>query len=194
MTLQTGKLQLRLRNRDKPYHAGFTLIELILVMALLVVVLGYAAPSLSRFFRGRVIDHEARRFLALTRYGQSRAASEGIPVILWIDVAQKVYGLKAQTGYVEEDPLALQYTLDPGLEIELPQSQAVIQTNFWTMAPPVRTGQRVICFLPDGYLSETSPDRILIRQTKDNQTVCISASQSRIGYEIQTNQLQQVAR
>lgn len=191
MTSPIGKLQRRVRSHETPNTAGFTLVELILVMALLVIVLGYAAPSLSRFFRARNIDNEARRFLALSRYGQSRAVSEGVPVILWIDASRKVYGLKAHPGYVDNDPLALEYTLDPDLEIEVPPPQYNIQTNFWTMAPQLGRGERVICFLPDGYLSETSPERILIRLPKENETVCIGASQNRIRYEIQTNQVQQ---
>ena len=36
-------------------------------------------------FRGRNLDNEARQFLSLTRYGQSRAISEGVPVELWIN-------------------------------------------------------------------------------------------------------------
>ena len=42
---------------------GFTLIELILVMALLTVVISLTAPRLSRFFHGRTLDSEARRLL-----------------------------------------------------------------------------------------------------------------------------------
>ena len=53
--------------------AGFTLIELILVMAMLLIVLSLTAPSLAVFFRGRALDSEARRFMTLTHYGQSRA-------------------------------------------------------------------------------------------------------------------------
>src|SRR5689334_18148384 len=52
---------------------AFTLIELILVMALLAIVMAVSAPALSNFMRGRTLDSEARRFVSLTRYGQSRA-------------------------------------------------------------------------------------------------------------------------
>jgi type II secretion system protein H len=61
---------------------AFTLIELILVMTILLVVMAVAFPSLRGFFRGRNLDSEARRILALTRYGQSRAVAEGVPVVL----------------------------------------------------------------------------------------------------------------
>ncbi len=74
MTLQTGNRRTRSNEPDRA--RAFTLIELILVMALLLIVIGVALPSLKRFFHGRNLDSEARRFLSLTRYGQSRAVSE----------------------------------------------------------------------------------------------------------------------
>jgi type II secretion system protein H len=77
---------------------AFTLIELILVMTILLVVMAVAFPSLRGFFRGRNLDSEARRILALTRYGQSRAVAEGVPVVLWIDSKQRTYGLEAAAG------------------------------------------------------------------------------------------------
>ncbi len=163
-------------------------------MALLVIVLGYAGPSLSRFFRGRNLASEAQRFLALARYGQSRAVSEGVPIVLWIDAEQGSYGLKAQTGYAEEDTRAIDCTLDSELRIEVPVFLQTVQTNLWTMAPLLRGGQPLICFLPDGYLSEPSPDSILIHQTRDNETVWIGASENRTRYEIRTNQLFQARR
>src|SRR5262249_9004612 len=54
------------RNRFNGFRAlhktvtGFTLIELILVMALLTVAVSVTAPALSNFFRGRALDSEAR--------------------------------------------------------------------------------------------------------------------------------------
>jgi type II secretion system protein H len=167
---------------------GFTLVELMLVMALLVIMLGFAAPSLSRFFRGRTLDSEARRMLALTRYGQSRAVSEGVPMLLWIDPKLGTYGLKAQTGYTDRDQKAVEYTLGQDLQMEVQMSPRM-QTNFWTMAPKQsKLNQPTICFLPDGFISETSPDRILLRETRDNDAVWIGASANHLAYEIQTNQ------
>src|ERR1035441_8861833 len=75
---------------------AFTLIELILVMALLTIVISLTAPKLSRFFHGRTLDSEARRLLALTRSGQSRAVSEGVPMDLWVDAELGMFGLEAE--------------------------------------------------------------------------------------------------
>jgi Tfp pilus assembly protein FimT len=166
-------------------------VELLLVMTLLVIMLGFSAPSLSRFFRGRNLDSEARRILALTRYGQSRAVSEGIPVLLWFDTKGGTYGLKVQGGYMpqgERDQKAVDYTLAQDLQMEV-QMPMRLQSNYWTLAPQqIKLGQPTICFLPDGFVSESSPDRILLRATRDNDTVWIVESANHLAYEIATNQ------
>src|ERR1017187_2956921 len=96
---------------------GFTLIELILVMALLTIVISLTAPRLSRFFHGRTLDSEARRLLALTRSGQSRAVSEGIPMDLWVDAGQGTFGLEAEPSFDASDSKAVDFTLDGGLQL-----------------------------------------------------------------------------
>ena len=74
-------------NQSKGHRqrGAFTLIELILVMTIMVVIISLVMPSLKGFFQGRNLDNEALRFLALTRYGQSRAINEGVPVELWVN-------------------------------------------------------------------------------------------------------------
>src|ERR1043165_5754575 len=94
---------------------GFTLIELILVMALLGIVIGVSAPALSNFFRGRNLDNEGRRFVALSRYAQSRAVSEGVPMVLWINMRQGTYGAEQEPGYSLADTNARSFTLGKDL-------------------------------------------------------------------------------
>src|SRR5690242_5350282 len=77
---------------------AFTLVELVLVMAVVVIAIAITAPKLANFFRGRTLDSEARRLLALTHAGQSRAVSEGIPMRLWLDTEQGTYGLQEEAG------------------------------------------------------------------------------------------------
>ena len=88
-------------------RSAFTLVELIIVMTLLVVVVSVAAPSLAGFFRGRAVEAEARRMLSLTRLGQSRAASEGVPMVLWVDTTEKKYGLEEDSSFTDNDTRAV---------------------------------------------------------------------------------------
>jgi type IV fimbrial biogenesis protein FimT len=167
---------------------AFTLIELILVMALLVIVLGVAFPSLKNFFHGRTLDSEARRFLSMTRYGQSRAVSEGVPMILWIDTKQGIYGLETAPGFSDEDAKAVQFALDKDLQVDV-STPTVATTTLGRMSE--NSGRAAnfptIRFSPDGFISESSPDRIVIREGTD-YAVWIAQSPSRMNYEIQTGQ------
>ena len=70
--------------------------ELILVLALLVIITSMAAPAMSNFIRGRALDSEARRLVALMHAGQSRAVSEGLPMVLWVD--EKAGSLRTSGG------------------------------------------------------------------------------------------------
>jgi type IV fimbrial biogenesis protein FimT len=175
--------------RDKATSA-FTLIELIIVMALLLIVIGVAFPSLKNFFKGRTLDSEARRFLSLTRYGQSRAISEGVPMVLWIDVRERTYGLQAQAAYLPNDTKAIEYDLDEDLQIEVstpPATALLIPRNGTAQAagslPAIR-------FTPDGFIGETSPETIQIREGQDRQNpaIWITQNATRLNYEIQSSQ------
>lgn len=183
---------------------AFTLIELVLVMTLLTVVFAMSAPSLSRFFRGRNLGSEADRFLSLTQYAQSRAVAEGIPMLIWIDAQQRRYWVEADTSYVESDPKAEHFNLADKLQLD-------VQTPFvpapsgqwWQMMANGSTVQSIlwgqsqnntpsaiprIRFTPDGQISATSPDRIGIRDTgNNNATLWVVRSTTRQSYEIQSD-------
>jgi len=186
MTFRTGNK--RTRSSSPARRGGFTLVELILVMALLTIVLSLGAPSLARFFRGRTLDSEAHRFLSLTRYGQSRAVSEGVPMILWINAGQGLYGLQAETGYVDEDRKAVEFTLheDLLLEVERPELRAL--SGRWNRPTQQANSLPEIRFTPDGFISETSPEAVLIREGEE-RTIWIGQSRNRLHYELQTNQV-----
>src|SRR6476660_1562259 len=98
---------------------GFTLIELILVMTVLTIAVSLTAPALANFFRGRSLDSEARKLLALTRFGQSRAVSEGIPMELWLDATRGAYGLEAEPSYETTDPKAQEFTVDSDMHLQV---------------------------------------------------------------------------
>jgi type II secretion system protein H len=177
---------------------GFTLIELILVMALLTIVISLTAPKLSRFFHGRTLDSEARRLLALTRSGQSRAVSEGLPIDLWVDAEQGTFGLEAEPSYETSDPKAVDFTLDGGLQIEVVNKTVMAPANTVTM----NRGQRMstasvarvklvhaslptIRFLPDGSVGEASP-QMLHLTSPDSGSLWLAQARDGLTYEIRS--------
>ena len=182
MTLRTGN-----PNDNPSKRRAFTLIELILVMALLLIVMGVAAPSLKNFFRGRTLDSEARRFLSLTRYAQSRAVSEGVPMTLWVDGSERTYGLQAQTGYMDDDRKAVEYNLDEDVEMQV--SAPPVTT---ILTPQKRTALLsgnlpAIRFSPDGFIDPTSPETVQFQQGEEH-SIWITQSPNRLNYEITPNQ------
>ena len=100
------------RFKGSTVRSAFTLVELILVLALLVIATSLAAPALSNFVRGRALDSEARRLAALMHAGQSRAVSEGAVMMLWIDEKTGDYGLEAETSGQNGDAKAEKLTVE----------------------------------------------------------------------------------
>ena len=188
---------------ERGAFTAFTLIELILVMALMVIIIALLAPSLGNFFRGRTLDSEARRFLALARYGHSRAVSEGVPMLLWLDPERSAYGLTEEFSYSARDEKAIGYQLEPEIELEIDR-----RGNSTGKRPPVvpsglALGANAVAirFEPDGFVSEESPPSVWLRErAREGQAgrtpsvIWITQDQSRVNYEIQTNVLAFVRR
>ncbi len=178
------------RSTGRPAAAardGFTLIELILVMALIVVMVAVTTPRMADFFRGRTLDNEARRFMTLTRYGQNRAVSEGIPMLVWIDEEKGSYGLTAQPGYLEKDDQAVEYRLAENLQIEVGAPITTFGSSSASLiSRTIPTNLRVIRLSPDGFISEVSPQYILISRN-ETDGLAIGPSRNWQQYEIYTN-------
>ncbi len=202
----TGKT--RTRSADARGRAGFTLIELILVMAVLAIVLMIMAPSLGNFFRGRTLDSEARRFVSLTRYAESRAVSEGSPMLLWIDPQLRAYGLAEELSFsgggsgAQADPHAVEYSVgrEVMMDIVAPVSAAARREQAQNGARLGRNAT-VIRFQPDGFMGEGGPDAIAFRpdpatgrRVDPYDAVWVAKTYNQLHYEIPTNQLVYVRR
>jgi prepilin-type N-terminal cleavage/methylation domain-containing protein len=187
------------------FRRAFTLIELILVMALITIVVSVSLPSLKGFFKGRDLDSEARRFFSLTRYASSRAVAEGVPMELYVDTAQKLYGLRAQAGFLESDSRAVQYKLPEELSFEVtaaPAKKVSGQNNFtdpdeeFANAPDTSDPGdpvKILRFTSDGFIGDKSPAAVILRQRAaddltEGHAVAIAQSATRLNYEIRTVQ------
>jgi len=167
-------------------RGGFTLIELIFVLALLAITAVFVTASMGSFFRGRALNFEARRMLSLTHYAQSRAVSEGVPVILWINPADSTYGLTIQSTFSdpEGDMRAVKYAVEAGLTLETPQGAlaAISEQDDETLGITTE-GLSVIRFTPDGFFDESSVSKITIRQGVEGALELVPTV-NRLGYEI----------
>lgn len=184
MTLPTGK------PGSEPRRA-FTLIELIMVMTLLVVVVAVAAPSLAGFFRGRALNSEARRLLSLTRQGQSRAASEGVPVVLWVDPAQRRYGLEEDSSYADQDSKAVEFKLDSNVSVEIGTASTANPLMGNVAVAGKRSALPQIRFQPDGGIDGSSVESVRLSD-REGDSLWLALGRSRLNYEIH-NQAEQRA-
>lgn len=186
---------------------AFTLIEFILVMGLLAVVIAIAAPTLSNFFRGRKLDSEARRFVALARYGQSQAVSDGVPKMLWLDCVDGTYGLRELDGFNFDTAQAQpgRSRAQPGYEkvdSKEPTFRLAQNLRFELAGANSRTNGRVVTirFLPDGSIDEAALQVLKLLQEdpekrREPQTIWIAQSWDNTRYEIvdQTNAWQKLS-
>jgi type II secretion system protein H len=160
-------------------RSGFTMIELILVLALLVIISSLAAPAMANFIRGRALDSESRRLVALMHAGQSRAVSEGLPMVLWVDEKQGAYGLQAETTGQAGDAKAETLTVDSTLQI------AVLNTGLGT--PTTFNNLPAIRFLADGTVDENSPPTLQLTDSAGIKRWLIE-TRNHTGYEISDSQ------
>jgi prepilin-type N-terminal cleavage/methylation domain-containing protein len=172
-------------------QSGFTLVELIIVMTLLVVVVSVSAPSLAGFFRGRAVEAEARRMLSLTRLGQSRAVSEGVPMILWVDTIERKYGLEEDSSYTQNDTKAVEHSLDGNVTVEIgaietARSALTANTLFGSLQSASKHASLPqIRFLPDGSVDETSRENFQLLD-RDGGSLWLTISSNRMHYEIRS--------
>jgi prepilin-type N-terminal cleavage/methylation domain-containing protein len=184
-----------LSERREPARSreAFTLVELIAVLAILTITVSFAAPALSNFFRGRSLNSEARRLLALTHQAQSRAISEGVPMDLWVDTAQRVCGLTAEPSYEPEDSRAVVIPFDSDIQVEVLTAQgqgagaAAPDVQMTSPSTPLVSHARGdipnIRFMPDGTVTEESPE-ILQMTHVSGETLWLVLSGNRMTYEI----------
>ena len=161
---------------------AFTLIELILVLALLTIAISLIAPSLSSFFRGRALDSEARQLLSLAHAGQSHAISSGFPMLLWLDSPGHAYGLQEETSSRKgnaqaADPKAEEFTFEDLLQIEAVNASPMPVNG--RSLPAIR-------FLPDGTIDESSASTLRLA-SHTGETLWLMEATNRLSYEIRNS-------
>ena len=146
-------------------------------MTLIVVAVSMVAPRLTDFVRGRALDSEARRMMALMHAGQARAVSEGMPMVLWFNGKLNTCGLEEETPPKGGDPKAEDLTISDGVQITTVSTGSTGATTFNNL-PAVR-------FLPDGTVDANSPQTVQLTQGRD--TMWLVKLQNRTGYEVSEN-------
>lgn len=113
--------------------SGYTLLELVLVLAVLAVALAAVAPKLSGFGQGRKAEEAAARFVAVTRWARSQAISDGCNyrIVLEPEAAQWTVQVESGESFADvPSPLGRSYSAPEGVTMEsdapLEEDQQVI--------------------------------------------------------------------
>lgn len=143
-----------------------TLLELILVMAIIGTVLGLAAPSLGGFFGSRRTADAAARVLALAQYARAQAAAEATPYRLRIDTARGEYWLERREGGA-----FARLGTEFGRTFTLPDG-----TRARWIERPGGSSREYIAFMPDGR-TEAARLRLVGRHRETYDIVCASPAE-----------------
>lgn len=154
-------------------RAGFTLIELMLVLAILAMMVALVAPALAKSSRARNIEQEALRLLALTQYARDEAIAQGVSMAVYVDAQSQTYGMEPASG-TSDVKSRKDFVLREDMhfeELKLPAS---------TSATSTKKEGRVIVYNPEGVPETSSIDYITISdQNGESKSIMRSAD----GYE-----------
>lgn len=155
--------------RNSQPRSAFTLVELLLVMAILVVMMALVAPALSHTLRGQKLKEEATRFVALTEYARSEAVSQGVSMSVWVDAKTGKFGLDPKNAYYGSTTHK-EYTLDPAVHFDSVTGQSV-------------PGGSAIEYTPGGVCTTASASSIRMTD-RDGATLSITKDPSGWGYAV----------
>jgi len=157
---------------------AFTLLELILVMAIIAIIVGMVVQNLHGFASGRRTAQCADQIVALTRYARTQAITQGIPYRLNLTPARGTYWLTMQ----QPDGRFGLLGNSLGLQFQSPDGS----TLNWN-APAHQDGQ-YIQFQPNG---RADPAEIQLVGA-DRQTYVIGCLSATEVYKILTPEEQQI--
>ncbi len=127
--------------RSSPFSAGFTLLEMLIVLFLLGGVLALVIP---RIVIGEDLSSTGRKFIGTLRSLQSMAASIQKPVKLYLDLDRGTYWAMVIDGREEKRPLDAIWAMP----LSLPES---IRFTEVAIGPAKRTyGRADLLFFPNG--------------------------------------------
>lgn len=156
--------------RNARQRRGFTLIELVVVMALMTVIMAIAAPRLSDFMSGRTVNEEVRRLIALTHMARSEAIARNERMALWIKPETGEYGLRSEDDQSGEGFNPREYKLADKLAFEMDQDTEINDE-----------GEAIALFWPDGTIDDESFLGFTLLQ-KDEPQRTIGLSDNRLEY------------
>lgn len=154
---------------------AFTLLELMIVLAIVAIMLGMVIPTLHGFGEGRNIEHAADQLVALARWARTQAVTQGVAYRLNLDVSNRTYGVTVErNGIVDQvgEEWGRVFKIPPGVNVawNAPQQQ---DGQYVRIDPTGRTDpvtiqlsddkgdvKQLACYTPAEQLHVLSPQEI----------------------------------
>lgn len=130
---------------------GFTLLELVLVMMIMVIAVGIVAPRLANWNRGQDLRNAAEMFISVTRYARSQAIAEGTMYRIQFNAEAGEYQLKKQERVKSADGFAQFIAINTtmGQLLKVPEGGKIQLTVTTVDGQPTDTTE-CINFYPNG--------------------------------------------
>lgn len=159
-------------NRRGMTRDGFTLMELMIVVTLLVILTGIVSPVFSGTMRDLRSDNSVRKLVSIMEYAQTRAVTDAAEYRVFIAPEDRQYWLEKSTIY---DGTAVQFerVFDRLIEDTVFPEHVDVDVR---EARQFR-GQRVffVSFFPNGMCDEATI-RFADRETHDRMEVSVRGS------------------
>lgn len=156
--------------------AGFTLVELILVMLLLASMAAVAAPILSNSLKGRQVEHEAVRFLGLLQHARNEAVASGVPVVVWIDAEAHRMGIKPQNTLAEGRLRLAEYNVHEDITVEVLERFMGGSHDVVVALPGGRFSRESVGLF---HFEDSHGNEMFVQRTADGRTYEINKEQRR---------------
>jgi prepilin-type N-terminal cleavage/methylation domain-containing protein len=153
--------------RRRRTHPAFTLLELILVMAIVAIIVAMASPMLRGFGEARRGDNCAAELVALTQWARTQAITRGATFRLNLDPNARTYWLTVDQGDGT--------FVSPGSEFGRAFLAPDGVTIDWNVAPQ-QDGQYV-SFWPSGR-TDSAAIRVTNPSGEVTQVACLSATET----------------
>ena len=99
---------------------GFTLIELIIVVTILVILSVGVVPIFNGSFATIQADHSIRDFAATVRFAQERAVTDGVEFRLYLNPDLNSYGIEKLSKMDGEDKVFVPVVVQQQEKVQLP--------------------------------------------------------------------------
>lgn len=118
-------------------------------------------------------------------------------MLLWVDLNQRTYGLEADLSFVDEDPKAVEYTLDGNVTMEIGATDdaagaITANTLFGSgLSSSPHASLPSIRFEPDGGISASSPESFQLLD-RDGGSLWVGRTANQLSYEVRNQATQRV--